>query len=339
MSSQSPHSTWQQAMKNAIRDSTQLCKALDLDPAELRLSRDGEDQFPVFVPHEFLRRMRRGDPNDPLLLQVLPRLEESMVVPDDALDPVGDQLVEMVPGLLHKYQGRVLLILSGACAVHCRYCFRRHYPYGLAPKSFEQWKPALDYIANDPSVHEVILSGGDPLTISDSQLSQLSERLESISHVRRLRIHTRFPVVIPQRIDANLCRWLSESRLSKWVVLHINHPNEIDLELVQAIGRLRAIGCNVLNQAVLLRGINDQLDTLARLCEQLIDLGVIPYYLHQLDRVAGASHFEVDPEDGLKLVGQLASLLPGYAVPNYVREIAGEPSKTPMELQPFSNVR
>ncbi len=323
--------SWQNAMKCAIRNSRELCVALDLNPEFVQPSVDGESQFPVFVPLEFLGRMRQGDANDPLLLQVLPRAEESIVDSAFDSDPVGDLHAEKAPGLLHKYVGRVLLILSGVCGVHCRYCFRRHYPYSTAPKSIERWLPALAYIQNDPSIHEVILSGGDPLTVVDEHLSELVERLDAIPHLTRLRIHTRLPVVIPQRVDEHLCGWLARTRLSKWVVLHINHSQEIDVHVMDAISRLRRTGATVLNQAVLLRGVNDTVEQLESLCNRLVDCGVLPYYLHQLDRVSGATHFEVDRERGLAMIVELANRLPGYAVPKYVVETAGQTSKTPIQ--------
>ena len=320
--------SWQNAMKVAIRNSTELFTLLNLSGDAVRTSKVGEGQFPVFVPLEFLSRMRLGDINDPLLLQVLPRPEESNVDPKFDFDPVGDAQVEKAPGLLHKYTGRVLLIVSGACGVHCRYCFRRHYPYSSAPKSIDRWLPAIEYIESDPSIHEVILSGGDPLTVVDDHLAELVERFDAIPHLMRLRIHTRMPVVIPQRVDQKLCGWLGRTRLSKWVVLHINHVQEIDEHVVEAINRLRLTGATVMNQAVLLRGVNDTADKLEALCQRLVDCGVMPYYLHQLDRVAGATHFETDRVLGLKIMEELAKRLPGYAVPKYVVEIAGEPGKS-----------
>jgi len=315
-------------MKRAIRNSKDLLVALELPPDSFQTSDVGEGQFPVFVPLEFLSRMQLRDPHDPLLLQVLPRSQESHLDPEFGADPVGDSEVEKAPGLLHKYIGRVLLIVSGACGVHCRYCFRRHYPYGTAPKSIERWLPALEIIQTDPSIHEVILSGGDPLTVVDEHLSELANRLAAIPHLKRLRIHTRLPIVIPQRVDEQLCNWLSESRLSKWIVLHINHAQEIDSHVVKAIKKLQQTGATVLNQAVLLRGINDSAEQLGALCERLVDCGVLPYYLHQLDRVSGATHFEVDRAKGLAILEQLTSSLPGYAVPKYVEEIAGKPAKS-----------
>lgn len=327
--------SWQNAMKRAIRNSSDLLAALELDPDSFQTSADGEAQFPVFVPLEFLSRMRLREPNDPLLLQVLPLAQESEIDPDFGLDPVGDSAVERAPGLLHKYTGRVLLIVSGVCGVHCRYCFRRHYPYGSAPKSIERWLPALETIQSDPSIHEVILSGGDPLTVVDAHLSELADRLSAIPHIKRLRIHTRLPIVIPQRVDEKLCNWLSESRLAKWIVLHINHAQEIDSHVVQAIKRLQQTGATILNQSVLLRGINDSEEQLGALCERLVDCGVLPYYLHQLDRVSGATHFEADREKGLAILEQLTKILPGYAVPKYVQEIAGKPSKSPISPTKF----
>jgi L-lysine 2,3-aminomutase len=322
-------------MKRAIRNSKDLLAALGLAPDSFRTSADGEAQFPVFVPLEFLCRMQLREPNDPLLLQVLPRAQESEIDPGFSSDPVGDSAVEKAPGLLHKYVGRVLLIVSGACGVHCRYCFRRHYPYASAPKSIERWLPALETIQNDPSIHEVILSGGDPLTVVDEHLSELAQRLSDIAHVKRLRIHTRLPVVIPQRVDEKLCDWLSESRLSKWIVLHINHAQEIDVHVINAIKKLQQCGATVLNQTVLLRGINDSEEQLLALCERLVDCGVLPYYLHQLDRVSGAEHFEADRTKGLAIVEQLTKSLPGYAVPKYVEEIAGKPSKSTISPAPI----
>lgn len=320
--------SWQQSMRDAIRDLKGLCNHLKLDPAQLAAFSPGSNEFPIFVPREFLSRMKPGDAADPLLLQVLPRDQERIHSIGFTTDPVGDSHVERAQGLLHKYSSRVLLVTTGACAIHCRYCFRRHYPYESAPKSVAQWEPALEYIAGDSSIHEVILSGGDPLTLVDAKLSDLARRLDAIPHLKRLRIHTRLPVVIPQRVDETMLQWLSASRLSKWIVLHINHANEIDSALINAVNRLKQAGATLLNQTVLLRGVNDNLDALRSLSESLIDIGVLPYYLHQLDRVEGASHFEVDPAVGLDLHRQLQASLSGYAVPKYVQEIAGQPNKT-----------
>jgi EF-P beta-lysylation protein EpmB len=253
------------------------------------------------------------------------------VIDGGLMDPVGDAAAQRLPGLLQKYTGRVLLITTGACAVHCRYCFRRHYPYETAPKSLAAWQPALDEIAGDESIREVILSGGDPLTLRDSLLASLAERLAEIPHLRRLRVHTRLPLMIPERVNDELLDWLRGTRLAPVMVIHANHASELSGDAADAVQRLVAAGIPTLNQAVLLRGINDDVETLAELSERLLDLGALPYYLHQLDRVAGALHFEVPIARGLELVAALRARLPGYAVPRYVQERAGEPSKTILE--------
>lgn len=322
--------SWQESMKLAIRNPEELLKALNLTADQLPWSIDGQLAFPVFAPLEFVSRMEKGNPSDPLFLQVWPASEESNVLPEYVSDPVGDLAVEKAPGLLHKYQGRVLMIASGACAVHCRYCFRRHYPYDSAPKSIQQWEPSFEAIEQDASIREVILSGGDPLTLVDATLSRWFDRIESIPHVHRLRLHTRLPVVIPNRVTSALAERLSRSRLAVWVVLHINHANEIDDPVAAAIQRLQKAGATVLNQAVLLRGVNDSVDALTKLFERLIDLQVGPYYLHQLDRVQGAAHWEVSETHGRELIAEVRRRLPGYAVPLYVREISGEAHKTPL---------
>ena len=282
--------------------------------------------FPVFAPWPYIRRMRRGDWNDPLLRQVLPLAEEGRLEAG-LLDPVGDHGAKLLPGLLHKYEGRALLVTTGACAVHCRYCFRRHFPYGESPKSPEAWQPALDRIAADASIDEVILSGGDPLTLVDAQLAELARRIARIGHVRRLRVHTRLPIVIPARVCDALLAWLRETRLAPIVVVHANHPQELDGPTAAALVRLVEAGIPVLNQAVLLAGVNDTAETLIELSRRLVDLRVMPYYLHQLDRVAGALHFEVPVSRGLELVAAMRRALPGYAVPRYVQEVPGEAHK------------
>ena len=283
--------------------------------------------FPVFAPRGFIARMRTGDPGDPLLRQVLPLAAEEVSEPGFTSDPVDEATATRGPGLLQKYAGRVLMVTTGACAVHCRYCFRREFPYQAAPKSLRDWQPAIDEIAADPSIHEVILSGGDPLTLTDDWLAGLVRRLAQVAHVRRLRIHTRLPIVIPERVCDELLEWLTDSRLTPIVVVHANHPAEIDAAVAAALGRLVESSVPVLNQSVLLRGVNDDANVLAELCERLVDLRVMPYYLHQLDRVAGAAHFEVPEAEGLKIVAELKALLPGYAVPRYVREMPGAASK------------
>jgi len=283
------------------------------------------------VPRGFLARMRPGDPQDPLLRQVLPIGEELADTAGFNLDPVDDASATREAGLLHKYAGRVLLVTTGACAIHCRYCFRRHFPYSQSPRSLADWQPALQEIAGDETVHEVILSGGDPLTIVDHTLSELIEQLERIPHLRRLRIHTRLPIVIPERVTSTLVAMLQHSRLTPVVVIHANHAQELDEHVAEALAKVSAAGIVLLNQAVLLAGVNDSVEAQADLCERLINLQVMPYYLHQLDRVAGAAHFEVPVEKGRKIVKELRARLPGYAVPRYVQEVAGEMNKIVLE--------
>jgi len=319
--------SWQQVVKESVRDVGELCRLLQL-PAEFesRASSAVKD-FPLFVPRPFLARIRPADTADPLLRQVLPVEAETLAVEGFTSDPVDDRSATIEPGLLGKYAGRVLMVTTGACAVHCRYCFRRHFPYQTTPKSLDAWERAIEQIEADASVHEVILSGGDPLMLVDDLLAALAERLAQVPHLRRLRVHTRLPIVIPERVNDELLGWLTGTRLTPIVVVHANHPAEIDEAVAAALGRLIDAGVPVLNQAVLLRGVNDSIDTLAELCERLVDLRVIPYYLHQLDRVAGAAHFEVPVAEGRKIMAELKSRLPGYAVPRYVQEIAGRSHK------------
>ncbi|HTQ37929.1 MAG TPA: EF-P beta-lysylation protein EpmB [Pirellulales bacterium] len=322
-----PTATWQRMMKEAVRDAGELCRLLELPPEFAAKATRGTKHFPLFVPRPFLARMRHADPADPLLLQVLPLDVETDTAPGFTTDPVADGSASLQPGLLQKYHGRVLMVTTGACAVHCRYCFRRHFPYSQTPRSLTDWQPALAQIEADDSIHEVILSGGDPLTLVDPLLAQLAERLSEIVHLRRIRLHTRLPIVIPQRVTTDLLNWLTGTRLTPIVVVHVNHPAEIDAAVAAALGKLFDAGVPLLNQAVLLRGINDNADALAELCERLIELRVIPYYLHQLDRVAGAAHFEVPVARGKQIVAELQARLPGYAVPRYVQEIVGRAHK------------
>ena len=324
---------WQTAMKRAIRNSYDLLTAAELPDFQQTLSSGsspnigGEKQFPTFVPLEFLSRIVPGDPADPLLRQVLPIIEEDETSDNRFVsDPVGDQAAVVANGLLHKYAGRALMITTGACGVHCRYCFRREFPY--SENRPHDWNAALDYVKENPSVDEVILSGGDPLTLVDSKLMDLFERIESIDHVKRLRIHSRMPIVIPQRVTSAIVDRLANSRLAIWMVIHANHAAELDALVLDRIATMVRSGITVLNQAVLLRGVNDNADTLAELCERLINAQVMPYYLHQLDRVRGAAHFEVPKQHGLDLIEALRKRLPGYAVPQYVVEEAGSPSKS-----------
>jgi EF-P beta-lysylation protein EpmB len=274
--------------------------------------------------------MQPGNPADPLLRQVLPLAEELAEVPGYTADPVGDLDAKAGTGLLHKYHGRALLITTGACAVHCRYCFRRHFPYSEEQAGRDQWAGVLADLAGRADIDEVILSGGDPLSLSDQRLQPLIEGLDRIGHLRRLRIHTRLPIVLPDRLTAELATMLAASRLTVSMVLHANHPNELTGTLGDALGPLRQSGITLLNQAVLLAGVNDEVDTLARLSEALFDLGILPYYLHQLDPVSGAAHFQVADETARLLHKALRDRLPGYLLPRLVCEKPGAPAKLPL---------
>lgn len=285
--------------------------------------------FPLRVPLSYVARMRAGDPHDPLLAQVLPTGAERDAVDGFGPDPVGDQSAMVQPGVLHKYHGRVLLVTTGACAIHCRYCFRREFPYAEANPRPGQWREALDYIAADPSIEEVILSGGDPLSLPDAALADLIERIEAIDHVTTLRLHTRLPVVLPARVDEVLCTWLRATRLSTVVVLHANHANELDADCRGAVRALIDTGVWLLNQSVLLRGVNDSAEALEALSRQLFACGVLPYYLHLLDPVRGAAHFDVPEGTARRLLVEVAGRIPGYLVPRLVREEPGQPGKTP----------
>ena len=318
---------WQQALKSAVRDPDELIGRLRLPARYLAPARQAAREFPVFAPLDFIRRMEPGNPHDPLLRQVLPLGLESRLEKIDLEDPLEEASAIQAPGLLQKYAGRALLIASGTCAIHCRYCFRRHFPYQKTPRSLAAWQPALQMLAEDPSLEEILLSGGDPLTLVDSQLDALMSQIDRIEHVRRLRIHTRLPIVIPERVTKNLVANLKGKRMTTFVVVHANHSAEIDDGVGLALRRLIDEGITVLNQAVLLKGVNDSLDALVGLSRQLVNVGVLPYYLHQLDRVAGASHFEVPVTQGRQLVNAMRDRLPGYAVPRYVIEKPGGSSK------------
>lgn len=320
---------WQTLLSQAVSSTGELLKMLQIDPSQLK-TRPLDDKFPLRVPRGFVQRMRKGDSRDPLLLQVLPVLEETQTVAGYVTDPL-DELERMpVPGLLNKYQGRALLTATGACAIHCRYCFRRHFPYTDANPLTDQWQQSVQHVKQHGDITELILSGGDPLTLTDTRLQSLTDQLAGISHLQTLRIHSRLPVVLPERVDDGLLSWLESLSLKVVMVIHCNHPNEIDTHVGKAMTRLQHAGVTLLNQSVLLRGINDSVDTLVNLSEQLFATGVLPYYLHQLDKVQGAAHFEVDDTTARQLVNGASALLPGYLVPRLVQEIPGKPGKTPL---------
>ena len=321
---------WQQLWREAVTDPRELLDLLGLSAQAADLLPDDDTGFAMRVPRGFVARMRYGDPADPLLLQVLPQAAELGDAPGFRHDAVGDLAARAAHGVLHKYAGRALLIATGSCAVNCRYCFRRHFPYARETAAANRWEQALEHVRDDHSVSELILSGGDPLSLSTAKLAELTAALTGMPHIRRLRIHTRLPVVLPERVDAEFRDWLAELPLQRVVVLHSNHPREIDTAVDAACKGLREAGATLLNQSVLLRGINDDADVLAALSERLFDAGVLPYYLHQLDRVAGAAHFEVSDATALGLVETVRRRLPGYLVPRLVRETAGAPYKEPL---------
>ncbi len=321
---------WQSALAGAITDPAELLAAVGLGTEWLPAAQAAARLFPLRVPRGFAARMHHGDPHDPLLRQVLPLAEECLVVDGFGDDPVGDLSAMAAPGVLHKYRGRILLTVTGACAVHCRYCFRRHFPYTDANPAADHWSRALDYILRDDSITEIILSGGDPLSLSDRRLADLARRLEGIAHLRRLRVHTRLPIVLPERVTDELLGWLGATRLKTVMVVHANHANEIDASVGDALARLKRAGVALLNQSVLLRGVNDEADALIALSEKLFQAGVLPYYLHLLDKVRGAAHFGVNESEAAHLMAELNARLPGYLAPRLVREEPGAPGKVPV---------
>lgn len=325
-----PGVDWKRLWREAVRDPRELLALLGLQSAALRTSADAATQFPLRVPRGFVARMRHGDPHDPLLRQVLPLDDEMQPVAGYTADAVGDIAARAGRGLIHKYHGRALLIATGSCAVHCRYCFRRHFPYAEETATAAGWREAVATIADDDSIGEVILSGGDPLSLATRKLAELTDSLQQIPHIRRLRIHTRLPIALPERVDRELAAWLRALPWPVAVVVHANHGNEFDDSVAAAMARLRAADATVLNQAVLLRGVNDSVEALADLCERGFSAGVLPYYLHQLDRVGGAAHFEVADDAARALHAGLLARLPGYLVPRLVREVAGDASKRPL---------
>jgi EF-P beta-lysylation protein EpmB len=320
---------WQRELAEAVCDPAELLRLLDLAPEDLPEAQLCPAQFPLRVPRYFVGLMRPGDPEDPLLVQVLPSLRERQPVEGFVVDPVGDMAACREGGILKKYHGRVLMVTTGACAVHCRYCFRRHFPYA-EQSVLRQWTAALETLRNLDDTRELILSGGDPLTLSDRRLHQLLVAAEDLPQLQRLRIHSRLPVVLPRRITRGFVEMLSRGRLQPVLVIHANHPREVTIELGRALAPLAAAGVTLLNQSVLLKSVNDDADTLATLSESLHGIGVLPYYLHLLDPVEGAAHFELRTERARELYEQLRRRLPGYLLPRLVREMAGQPYKVPL---------
>lgn len=318
---------WQRELANAISSVQELLEILELDALDAPISSAAMQQFPLRVTRSYVERMGKRDPDDPLLLQVLPAIAEAIEMPGFSADPLQESASMPAPGVIRKYRGRVLLTVTGACGIHCRYCFRRHFPYSDANPARDNWQTAADYIRDNPDLGEVILSGGDPLVMNDTRLARLCATLEKIPHVSRLRIHTRLPVVLPERVDEHLTGWLTNTRLHRVLVLHVNHPNEVSEAFAAACRRLRDCGATLLNQSVLLKGINDSASTLAKLSEALFAAGVLPYYIHQLDRVQGSAHFETSLDDAQAIMTDLHAAVPGYLVPRFVREIPGAAGK------------
>lgn len=326
-----PSPSWQAQLAQAFTAPSQLLDFLGLQNTPGLACADAAGEFPFLVTQAYAARMKHGDAADPLLRQVLPVADELLAVPGFVADPVDDGAALAVPGLLHKYRGRALLITTGACAIHCRYCFRRAFPYADAQLHKSREELALSYLAQDASIHEVILSGGDPLLLSDERLANLLERLAAIAHLSRVRIHSRVPLVLPARITAHLAELLSGTRLAAVLVLHANHAQEMDIEVADALTLLGRRRITLLNQAVLLKGVNDHAAALIDLSESLFRHGVLPYYLHLLDKARGTAHFDVPLPQALALYETLRAALPGYLLPRLVREVAGRAAKTPAE--------
>lgn len=326
----SPAGSWQSQLAQAITDPVQLLHILGIDPALFPQCTLAHQSFQLKVPQSYLAKIKPGDPKDPLLLQVMANALEMSSAEGYTQDPVGDLDAVRTPGLLHKYAGRVLLITTSACAIHCRYCFRRHFPYESQQPARQHWQAALNYIRNQGDITEVILSGGDPLSLSDQKLTELIAELDAIPHLKRLRIHSRIPVVLPDRVTPELISLLAGSRLQTCMVIHANHAQELGEAEDRVLNRMKQAGIMLLNQSVLLKDVNDKASTLASLSERLYECGVLPYYLHLLDPVAGAQHFEVPEMEAVALVNVIRARLPGYLVPRLVRETAGENSKTPV---------
>jgi len=323
-----PGPNWKNELANATTSVSQLLKKLQLE-AQLTLV-DEEPDFRCLATDSYIDKMQRGNIDDPLLRQVLPLTAENHlhIQSTGVYDPVGDRDAMASPGLLHKYHGRALLISTGACAIHCRYCFRRHYPYQQSSCNRNDLSEALDYLALHPEIDEIILSGGDPLVMDNEKLSFLIQQLETITQLTTLRIHTRLPVVLPDRIDDGLLKLLQASRLLVVMVIHSNHANELQHNEQSKLHSLHAAGISLLNQSVLLKGINDDAATLITLSKRLLQCKTLPYYLHLLDPVTGAMHFDVNRKNALDIVTLMQQQLPGYLVPKLVQEIAGKQAKT-----------
>ena len=319
-------SPWRLKQRKNFTDWKTLALFLELDTSQyVKIAEIAH--FPLNLPLRLADKIQKNSFDDPILRQFLPIIEERIKINGFTLDPVGDLSARKGDKLLHKYEGRALLITTSACAMHCRYCFRRNFPYENQDKTFNE---ELEILQNDPSIKEIILSGGDPLSLSNDLLGSLLTKLSQIPHITKIRFHSRFPIGIPERIDEEFLSLLAEIPKQVVFIVHTNHPKELDEDILGALKKIQKLGIPILNQSVLLKGVNDSFETMKELLEKLINNGILPYYLHQLDRAEGVSHFETSEEFGKQLLGQLAKVLPGYAIPKYVREIAGMDSKTPI---------
>lgn len=327
---QQQQTNWQCALRDTIDDPAELFSLLNLAPNQLGYSVQAMQDFVLRVPKEFVARMQKGNPRDPLLLQILPQIAEMQTHPLYSQDPLAENKVNPIPGLLHKYKSRVLLTASSSCGIHCRYCFRRHFPYADNNPSLQGWQQAFTYIAEHPEINEVIFSGGDPLTAPDSYLAKLTSQLANIPHIKTLRIHTRMPIIIPQRITDSMLDWFCGSRLKSVLITHCNHPQEIDNQVAASLQRLKNADVTLLNQSVLLKDVNDDAACLIELSEKLFSCDVLPYYLHLLDKVQGSQHFDLPPQRAQQLLGKMMCELPGYLVPRLVQEVPGMPCKMPV---------
>lgn len=323
-----PSIGWKKEMANMLRDPDELCALLGITGSDKEKLKAACGLFPLRIPRPYLSRINVNDLNDPLLLQALPQAAELVVSEGYVDDPLEEAKFTPVPGLLHKYHGRVLIVLNGSCAIHCRYCFRRHFPYQEHQIGSEDWQQILDYIAADDSIQEVIFSGGDPLSCTDKVLARRCEDLAAISHVNTLRLHTRLPIMIPQRIDEHCLAWMQNTRLKVVMVIHANHAQELDESVADALKKLSDIGVLLLNQSVLLKGVNDSVNALEALSRRLLSCGVMPYYLHVFDPVQGAAHFDRGDDESKVLLEELKTRVAGYLVPKLVRELPEETSKT-----------
>lgn len=320
--------TWSQHLSRALTSLPELIQQLALPDDMLTEGLAAQAAFKLLVPRPYLSRIEVGNPQDPLLLQILPSAMEMQAVPGYTTDPLAEAEHNPQKAIVHKYKRRLLVIAAGSCAVNCRYCFRRHFPYGENQLAQSEWQSVIDYLVAHPEVNEVIFSGGDPLMMKDALLADKVRKLEALPQIKRIRIHSRLPVVIPQRVCEEMLSWITSSRLDIVMVWHINHANEVDEEVILAATKLKQAGVTLLNQGVLLKGINDTVEAQVALSEAVFKAGLLPYYMFTLDPVEGAAHFDISIEQAQRLMGKVAAELPGYLVPRLAKEIPGKDAKT-----------